>query len=63
MHTASGVCSIAVLPPIIADEAIGVFALYTSKLEYSDAGGLALLTELAGNVSFSIDHIDAEALH
>jgi diguanylate cyclase (GGDEF)-like protein len=60
MHAASGVRSIAVLPLIIADEAIGVFALYTSKLEYFDAGGLALLTELAGNVSFLIDHINKQ---
>jgi diguanylate cyclase (GGDEF)-like protein len=60
MHAASGVRSIAVLPLIIADEAIGVFALYTSKLEYFDAGGLELLTELAGNVSFSIDHIEKQ---
>jgi diguanylate cyclase (GGDEF)-like protein len=58
MHAASGVRSIAVLPLIVADKAIGVFVLYTSKLEYFDAAGLARLTDLAGNVAFAIDHIE-----
>jgi diguanylate cyclase (GGDEF)-like protein len=60
MHAASGVRSIAVLPLTIADKAIGVLALYTNKLEYFDAAGLTLLTELAGNIAFAIDHIEKE---
>jgi diguanylate cyclase (GGDEF)-like protein len=60
MHAASGVRSIAVLPLIVSDRAIGVFALYTSKLEYFDAAGLARLTELAGNVAFATDHIEKQ---
>ena len=60
MHAASGVRSLAVLPLIVADRAIGVFALYTSRLEYFDAAGLARLGELAGNVAFAIDHIDKQ---
>jgi diguanylate cyclase (GGDEF)-like protein len=60
MHVASGVRSIAVLPLIVADKAIGVFVLYTSKLEYFDAAGLARLTDLAGNVAFAIDHIEKQ---
>jgi diguanylate cyclase (GGDEF)-like protein len=60
MHAAAGVRSIAVLPLIVADTAIGVFALYTSKIEYFDTGGLALLTDLAGNVAFAVDHIDKQ---
>jgi diguanylate cyclase (GGDEF)-like protein len=60
MHAASGVRSIAVLPLIAADKAIGVFALYTRKLEYFDAAGLDLLGELAANVAFATDHIDKQ---
>jgi diguanylate cyclase (GGDEF)-like protein len=60
MHAASGVRSIAVLPLIICDKAIGVFALYTNKPEYFDPPGLKLLTELAGNVAFAIDHIEKQ---
>jgi diguanylate cyclase (GGDEF)-like protein len=60
MHAASGVRSIAVLPLIVSDRAIGVFALYTSKLEYFDAAGLARLTELAGNIAFATDHIEKQ---
>jgi diguanylate cyclase (GGDEF)-like protein len=60
MHREAGVRSIAVLPLIICDKAIGVFALYTRKPEYFDAAGIALLTELAGNVAFAVDHIEKQ---
>jgi diguanylate cyclase (GGDEF)-like protein len=60
MHAASGVRSIAVLPLLISDKAVGVFALYTNKLEYFDGAGLTLLMELAGNVAFAIDHIEKQ---
>jgi diguanylate cyclase (GGDEF)-like protein len=60
MHTESGVRSIAVLPLIICDKAIGVFALYTAKPEHFDAAGIALLTALAGNVAFAVDHIEKQ---
>jgi diguanylate cyclase (GGDEF)-like protein len=64
MHAESGVRSLAVLPLIVSDNAIGVFALYTSKPEFFDAAGLLLLTELAGNVAFAIDHLEKqERLH
>jgi diguanylate cyclase (GGDEF)-like protein len=35
-------------------------ALYTSKPEFFDAAGLPLLTELAGNVAFAIDHLERQ---
>jgi diguanylate cyclase (GGDEF)-like protein len=57
MHADSGVRSLAVIPLIVSDNAIGVFALYTSKPEFFDADGLQLLTELAGNVAFAMDHL------
>lgn len=60
MHAESGVRSLAVLPLIVSDNAIGVFALYTSRPEFFDAAGLLLLTELAGNVAFAIDHLERQ---
>src|SRR3984893_16073899 len=60
MHAESGIRSLAVFPLIVSDNAIGVFVLYTSKPEFFDAPGLLLLTELAGNVAFAIDHLDRE---
>jgi diguanylate cyclase (GGDEF)-like protein len=60
MHTEAGVRSIAMLPLLVAGRAIGVFVLYTTKLEFFDAAGLQLLTELAGNVAFAIDHIEKQ---
>jgi diguanylate cyclase (GGDEF)-like protein len=60
MHAESGVRSLAVLPLIVSDNAIGVFALYTSKPEFFDAAGMQLLTELAGNVAFAIDHLERQ---
>jgi diguanylate cyclase (GGDEF)-like protein len=60
MHAESGVRSLAVLPLIVSDKAIGVFTLYTSKPEFFDTAGLLLLTELAGNVAFAIDHLERQ---
>ena len=58
MHAESGVRSLAVFPLIVSENPIGVFALYTSKPEFFDAAGMLLLTELAANVAFAIDHLD-----
>jgi diguanylate cyclase (GGDEF)-like protein len=60
MHAESGVRSIAVLPLIVSENAIGVFVLYTSNLEFFDGPGLLVLTELAGNIAFAIDHIEKQ---
>ena len=60
MHAETGVRSIAALPLIVSDRAIGVFVLYTSKFEFFDAAGLLLLTELASNVASAIDHIEKQ---
>ena len=60
MHAHSGVRSLAVFPLIISDNPIGVLALYTSKPEFFDVAGLLLLTELAGNVAFAVDHLERQ---
>jgi len=58
MHARSGIRSIAGLPLVVADKAIGVFMLYTSKPEFFDAAGMLLLAELAANVAFAIAYIE-----
>jgi len=60
MHAESGVRSLAVFPLIVSGNPIGVFALYTSKPEFFDSAGLQLLTELAANVAFAVDHLDRQ---
>jgi len=50
----------AVLPLIVLDEAVGVLALYTGESEFFQEEELKLLTELAGDIAFAIDHIDKQ---
>ncbi len=59
-YAESGIRSMAILPLILSERAIGVLVLYTSKVEFFDKAGLRLLTELAGNVAFAVDHIDKQ---
>ena len=47
----------AVLPLIVDGKAAGVFALYTSEPGFFNEGEAKLLRELAGQVSFALDHI------
>jgi len=56
-HAESGVRSIAVLPLIIADAAVGVLVLYAGEVEFFHEGELKLLKGLADDVAFAIDHI------
>jgi diguanylate cyclase (GGDEF)-like protein/PAS domain S-box-containing protein len=56
----SGVGSMAILPLIVSDEAVGVFALYAGEIEFFQEDELKLLTELAGDIAFAIDHIDKQ---
>ncbi|MDB5581171.1 MAG: response regulator receiver modulated sensor-containing diguanylate [Bradyrhizobium sp.] len=59
-HMAAGTHSMAILPLIIGDRSVGVLSLYASKTEFFDEEGLKLLTELAGDIAFAIDHIDKQ---
>ena len=58
VHAKDGIRSIAVLPLIVDDEGVGVVALYVDEKDFFHVEELKLLTELAGNISFAIDHID-----
>ena len=56
----SGVCSMAVLPLMVANEAVGVLALYASEIDFFQEEELKLLTELAGDIAFAMDHLDKQ---
>ncbi len=48
------------LPLIVGDEALGLFALYSTETEFFDDDELKLLTELAGDISFGLEYIAKE---
>ena len=60
MYARAGIRSFAKFPLVVADEAVGVFALYATETEFFHADEMQLLTELAGDVSFAIDHIEKQ---
>ncbi|HEU4646884.1 MAG TPA: EAL domain-containing protein [Burkholderiales bacterium] len=52
-----GLRSLAVLPLLVADEAVGVLGLYAGEAAFFDDEEMKLLLELAGDISHAIDHI------
>ena len=60
-YAEAGVRSMAVLPLIVSDEAVGALALYASEGEFFHEEELKLLTELTGDIAFAIDHIEKQA--
>jgi diguanylate cyclase (GGDEF)-like protein/PAS domain S-box-containing protein len=54
---AAGIRSMAVFPLLIAEEVVGVVALYAAETEFFRGDELKLLTELTGDIAFAIDHI------
>ena len=57
-HVERGTRSIAVLPLLVADEAVGALVLYTEEADFFDAAEMSLLTELASDISFALDHLE-----
>jgi len=57
IHAKLGVRSIAILPLMVADEAVGVFSLYASERGFFHDDHLRLLTQLAGDVAYAIAQI------
>jgi diguanylate cyclase (GGDEF)-like protein/PAS domain S-box-containing protein len=53
-----GIFSMAILPLMASNEALGVLALYAEETEFFDEKELKLLTELASNIALATDHID-----
>jgi diguanylate cyclase (GGDEF)-like protein/PAS domain S-box-containing protein len=59
-YAESGVRSLAVLPLIVSNEAVGALALYAGEIEFFHEEELKLLTDLTSNISFALDHIEKE---
>lgn len=59
-YAAAGVRAIAVLPLLVAEEAVGVLALYASERGFFQEEEMKLLTELAGDIGFAMDHLDKQ---
>jgi len=53
-----GVRSMAFLPLLVRDEAVGVLALYAGETDFFHEDEMKLLTRLASDIAFAIDHID-----
>ena len=52
--------SLVVLPLLVSEEAVGVLALYATEVGFFDGEEMKLLLELAGDISFALDHIEKE---
>lgn len=55
-----GLHSVIALPLMIRQRAIGAFQLFARECGVIDDGELRLLTEIAGDISFALEHIDQE---
>jgi diguanylate cyclase (GGDEF)-like protein len=59
-YAEAGINSMTVLPLIISGEAVGTLALYASEIEFFHEDEMKLLTELASDIAFAIDHIEKQ---
>jgi diguanylate cyclase (GGDEF)-like protein/PAS domain S-box-containing protein len=59
-YAESGIRSMAMVPLIVADEAVGVLALYASEIDFFHEEELKLLTGLAGDISFGVENISRQ---
>lgn len=57
---ARGILSMAFIPILVSNQAVGVLALYSDETGFFDAEELTLLNELAGDIGFALDHIEKE---
>ncbi|MFN2646683.1 MAG: putative bifunctional diguanylate cyclase/phosphodiesterase [Burkholderiales bacterium] len=58
-HTAArGIGSFATIPLVKNGKAVGVFALYAAEPGHFDAEEMRLLAELAGDITFALEHIE-----
>ena len=59
-HAELGCGSMVVLPLIVADQVACVLALYAREKQFFHEEEMKLLTELAGDIGFAIDHIETQ---
>jgi diguanylate cyclase (GGDEF)-like protein len=55
-----GYRSVVVFPLQVADKVLGVLLLYASEKDFFDTEEMRLLTEIAGDISFALDHLEKE---
>ncbi|HYL25745.1 MAG TPA: EAL domain-containing protein, partial [Burkholderiales bacterium] len=55
-----GINSLAVIPLVLGSEAIGILALYAADVGFFDDEEMKLLLELAGDISFALEHLHKE---
>ncbi|MHB1273089.1 MAG: EAL domain-containing protein [Rhodanobacter sp.] len=55
-----GYRSVVVFPLLLEDRPVGVFVLYASEADVFDAEEMRLLVEMAGDISFALDHLEKE---
>jgi len=55
-----GINSLAALPLMVGGVAVGVLTLYAGELGFFDSEEMKLLVELAGNLSFALEHIESQ---
>jgi diguanylate cyclase (GGDEF)-like protein/PAS domain S-box-containing protein len=53
-----GYRSVAVFPLQVGDNVIGLFLLYASEKDFFDTEEMRLLVEVAGDISFALDHLE-----
>lgn len=56
----AGVCSLVILPLVVEGRAVGSLVLYAHERDFFRDEELTLLTELASDVSFAMDHIEKQ---
>jgi diguanylate cyclase (GGDEF)-like protein/PAS domain S-box-containing protein len=59
-HAELGCGSMVILPLIVADEVACVLALYAEEKHFFHSEEMKLLTELAGDIGFAIEHIETQ---
>ena len=57
-HTEYGIRAMVALPLIVSGESVGGLVLYASEIDFFHESELTLLTELAGDIAFAIDHLE-----
>jgi diguanylate cyclase (GGDEF)-like protein/PAS domain S-box-containing protein len=57
LYIEAGVRSLVALPLVVADVAFGVLLLYANEVDFFGEEELALLSQLADDVAFAVDHI------
>jgi diguanylate cyclase (GGDEF)-like protein/PAS domain S-box-containing protein len=58
LYAEHGIHSLAIFPLIVGDQALGVLVLYAEEPGFFHEEEVRLLTELANDVAFAVDHID-----